>query len=297
MILSPAKINLSLKVKEKLKNGYHKLSSHLVFLDLYDRISIKSSNHNTFKLTGPYKNLLEQNSGDTLVSKSIDFCREIDLANKNYNITLEKNIPISAGLGGGSSNSASIIRFFLKGRNISNYKNVIKNSKLLGADVPACIHSRPLLAEGIGEKISFIDFNRKLDIGIVLINPNVSLSTKNVFENFRLPKKPNLGGKILKINTLEDFLEISNVGNDLEETAIKLVPEIQLILNFLSFNDDCLHFGMSGSGPTCYGIFKNIKTAKNFKIKVMSLKNFKSYWFWAGGLMSSKKRSLILPIK
>ena len=297
MILSPAKINLSIKVKKKLKNGYHKLSSHLIFLDLYDRISIKSSNHNTLKITGPYKNLLEQNSGDTLVSKSIDFCRKINLTNKNYDITLEKNIPISAGLGGGSSNSASIIRFFLRGKKISNHKNAIKDSKLLGADVPACIHSRPLFAEGIGEKISFINFNQKLDIGIVLINPNVPLSTRNVFENFRLPNKLYSGKKILNIDAIEDFLEISNIGNDLEETAIKLVPEIQLILNFLSFNNDCLHFGMSGSGPTCYGIFKNIRAAKNFKIEIMALKNFKSYWFWAGGLMPSIKRSLILPIK
>ena len=123
MILSPAKINLSLKVKKKLKNGYHKLSSHLIFLDLYDKISIENSNHNTLKLTGPYKNLLEQNNGDTLVSKSIDFCRKINLTNKNYNITLEKNIPISAGLGGGSSNSASIIRFFLRGKKISDHRN------------------------------------------------------------------------------------------------------------------------------------------------------------------------------
>ena len=140
MILSPAKINLSLKVKTRLKSGYHLLSSHIIFLDLFDKIYIKKSSKDTIKIIGPFDNLLNSKKGDNLITKTLEFCRNVELTNSKFNITLEKNIPVSAGLGGGSSNSASIIRYFLNSKKICDVEKIINDSKSLGADVPSCIH-------------------------------------------------------------------------------------------------------------------------------------------------------------
>jgi len=296
MILSPAKINLSLKIKKKLKNGCHLLSSHVVFLDLFDKIFIKKSSKDSLKVVGPFSNLLDFKN-DNLITKTINFCRNNKLSNNKFNVTLEKNIPVSAGLGGGSANSASIIRYFLSTKKSDEVEKIIQFSKSLGADVPACIYSEPIFMEGIGEKISFIDIKKNLDIGIVLINPYIELSTKKVFNQWLPENKKIPGKKILKVDDLEDFLKILNIGNDLEKTAIKIVPEIELILNSFKNSNNCLKFGISGSGPTCYGIFANKKIALEFKDNVLLSKKLKNFWVWAGGMLSKAKRDLILPSK
>ena len=297
MILSPAKINLSLKVKTRLKSGYHLLSSHIIFLDLFDKIYIKKSSKDTIKIIGPFDNLLNSKKGDNLITKTLEFCRNVELTNSKFNITLEKNIPVSAGLGGGSSNSASIIRYFLNNRKIDDVEKIINDSKSLGADVPSCIHSKPIFMEGIGEKISFVDINKNIDIGIVLINPYIELSTKKVFSRWLPDNKIATEKKILKVNVLQDFLKMSNIGNDLEKPAIKIIPEINMILDSFKNSNDCLKFGMSGSGPTCYGIFSNKKFALKFKNNFLLKKKIKVFWVWAGGVLSKSKRDLILPIK
>jgi len=297
MILSPAKINLSLRIKSQLKNGYHSLSSHIVFLDLFDKIFIEKSSEDSLKIIGPFGNLLSFQNDDNLITQTLEFCRINKLTNNRFNVTLEKNIPVSAGLGGGSANSASIIRYFLNKKKIDDGKNIIKLSKSLGADVPACVYSEPIFVEGIGEKINFIDINKSLDIGIVLMNPKKELSTKNVFSQWLPENQKSASEKSLKIDSLQDLIQILSIGNDLEKAAIKIIPEIKLMLNFFEIDDDCLEFGMSGSGPTCYGIFNDRKIATKFKNDVILSKSLKNFWVWAGGLLSNSKRGLILPLK
>ena len=298
MILSPAKINLSLKIKTKLKNGYHFLSSHVFFLNLYDKILIKESVKDCLRIIGPFGYLLNLENDNNLITKTLEFCRNSQLTNNKFSITLEKNIPVSSGLGGGSANSASIIRYFLNTRKINDVEKIIQFSKSLGADVPACIYSKPIFMEGIGERISFINLKENLDIGIVLINPYVQLSTKTVFNKWLPESRMASEKRIMFINSLQDFLDISNIGNDLEKPAIKIVPKISFILKLFKKSSSCLKFGMSGSGPTCYGIFSNRKTAIEFKNNILLSKEFKDLWVWAGGVLSnSKKRDLILPIK
>ena len=297
MILSPAKINLSLRIKSQLKNGYHSLSSHIIFLDLFDKIFIEKSSEDSLKIIGPFGNLLSFQHDDNLITQTLEFCRINKLTNNRFNVTLEKNIPVSAGLGGGSANSASIIRYFLNKKKIDDGKNIIKLSKSLGADVPACVYSEPIFVEGIGEKINFIDINKSLDIGIVLMNPKKELSTKNVFSQWLPENQKSTSEESLKIDSLQDLIQILSIGNDLEKTAIKIIPEIKLMLNFFEIDNDCLEFGMSGSGPTCYGIFNDRKIATKFKNNVILSKSLKNFWVWAGGLLSNSKRGLILPLK
>ena len=294
MILSPAKLNISLNVNSLLDNGYHSISSYVFFLDLFDKLYIEKSSFNNVIVSGLFKDDLINNGGDTIINKSISFCKNHYKINQNLIIKLEKNIPVSAGLGGGSANSASVIRYFLsesKSRNIITNKTV-QFSASLGSDVPACLYSKPLLMEGRGEKITLIEFNDKLDIGVVLINPKIQLSTKKVFNNFILKKPTKRKKPILNVKTISDLCSILKLGNDLVKSAIEIVPEVLNILNLFKENNTCLSYGMSGSGATCYGIFRSKKEANDFKKSIIKTKGTKNYWIWSGGLL--KKRDLIL---
>ena len=294
MILSPAKLNISLNVNSLLDNGYHSIYSYVFFLDLFDKLCIEKSSFNRVIVSGLFKDDLINNGGDTIIDKSISFCKNHYKINQNLIIKLEKNIPVSAGLGGGSANSASIIRYFLSE---SKSGNIITNetaqfSASLGSDVPACLYSKPLLMEGRGEKITLIEFNDKLNIGVVLINPKIQLSTKKVFNNFILKKSIRRAKPILNVKNINDLCSILKLGNDLVKSAIEIVPEILNILNLFKENNTCLSYGMSGSGATCYGIFHSKKEANDFKKLIVKTKEAKNYWVWSGGLL--KKRNLIL---
>ena len=294
MILSPAKLNISLNVNSLLDNGYHSISSYVFFLDLFDKLYIEKSSFNSVIISGLFKNDLIKNGGDTIINKSISFCKNHYKINQNLIIRLEKDIPVSAGLGGGSANSASVIRYFLSKTNSGNIitNETIQFSASLGSDVPACLYSKPLLMEGRGEKITLIEFNDKLNIGVVLINPKIQLSTKKVFNNFNLKKPIRRKKTILNVKTIRDLCSILKFGNDLVESAIEIVPEILNILNLFKENSTCLGYGMSGSGATCYGIFRSKKEASDFKKSIVKTKEAKNYWIWSGGLL--KKRNLIL---
>ena len=294
MILSPAKLNISLNVNSLLDNGYHSISSYVFFLDLFDKLYIEKSSFNRVIVSGLFKDDLINNGGDTIIDKSISFCKNHYKIDQNLIIKLEKNIPVSAGLGGGSANSASIIRYFLSETKSGNIitNETVQFAASIGSDVPACLHSKPLLMEGRGEKITLIEFNDKLDIGVVLINPKIQLSTKKVFNNFILKKPIRRKKPILNVKTISDLCSILKLGNDLVKSAIEIVPEVLKILNLFEENNTCLSYGMSGSGATCYGIFRSKKEASEFKKSIVKVKETKNYWVWSGGLL--KKRNLIL---
>ena len=290
MILSPAKLNISLNVNGLLDNSYHSISSYVFFLDLFDKLYIKKSSLDSVIVSGLFKDDLINNGGDTIINKSISFCKNHYKINQNLIIKLEKNIPVSAGLGGGSANSASIIRYFLSE---SRSRNIITNetaqfSASLGSDVPACLYSKPLLMEGRGEKITLIEFNDKLDIGVVLINPKIQLSTKKVFNSFILKKSIRRKKPILNVKSISDLCSILKLGNDLVKSAIEIVPEVLNILNLFKENNTCLSYGMSGSGATCYGIFRSKKEASEFKKSIVKVKETKNYWIWSGGLLKKE---------
>lgn len=294
MILSPAKLNISLNINGLLDNSYHSISSYVFFLDLFDKLYIEKSSFNSVIISGLFKDDLINNGGDTIISKSISLCKNHYKINQNLIIRLEKNIPISAGLGGGSANSASVIRYFLSETKSGNIitNETIQLSASLGSDVPACLYSKPLLMEGRGERITLIEFNDELDIGVVLINPKIQLSTKKVFDNFILKKPIRRKKPILNVKTISDLCSILNLGNDLVKSAIEIAPEVLNILNLFKENNICLSYGMSGSGATCYGIFRSKKEASDFKKSIVKSKKTNNYWIWSGGLL--KKRSLIL---
>ena len=273
-LIAPAKLNLNLIVKEKLKNGYHSLESDVCFLDLHDKINIEISNFNSIEISRKSTFILKDES---ILFKTLDYFNREFKDNNKFKITLKKDIPIGAGLGGGSSDSATLLlglRYFYN-RNTHNSKKItltkLKEIGLkIGSDVPACIVGKSLKLSGIGEKLEkiYIPKNYKF----LLIYPNKTLSTKLVFDNFNFRTGNNLN--------LMYFNEIK-IYNSLKFASQSLEPEIKKILKILKSFEKVIAFGMSGSGSSCFGIFKSSKDFVNDK-EFKKLKLKKNYFIWHG---------------
>ena len=276
-IVAPAKLNLNLFVTGKKKEGYHLLKSDVCFLELTDKIYIKRHDNDFFhqKTT---KSSLTIDPNDNLILKAIKEFRLFTKWNEKFKIYLDKKIPIGAGLGGGSADAASTLLLLRKLYNNDYKTKKIKLPSLykigikLGSDVPACLKSKDLRLEGYGNKITKIKISN--DYYFLLINPNISLSTKDVFNNFS-----NSKFKETKIaNT--SFGNI-NIHNSLLSSAIDLAPQISNLLLYLKQSSSIIAYGMTGSGSTCFGIFKNLNEISIFLESFNKHFNSK-YFIWYG---------------
>ena len=177
---SPCKINLFLDIKSKREDGYHFIESLFHTIDLFDIIKIEESKEFKISTSGKYK--LNDNEEDNIVAKIFyHFKNQMELK-KNYKINIEKNIPTGAGLGGGSSNAATMIKFFLEELNIKPDNELIESFSKFGADIPFFIKGGLSWVSGIGEKI--YSFNFTLPYKIILIYPNINVSTKLAYSKF-----------------------------------------------------------------------------------------------------------------
>ncbi len=267
IIKSYAKINLFLEIISKNKQNYHILRSIICFIDLYDLIKIEKSNRLSLNISGKYANFLENDNSKNIILKTVNLMAKRFNISDNFAISLEKNIPIGGGLGGGSSNSASIILALNELFNLKlKESELIKIALELGCDVPICLNQNMAIIEGIGEKITSIHTDQK-PLFCLIVNPNIHLSTKEIFSSINI--KGNNNSKInLENKNIIDI--IKNRNNDLEEIAIKIAPIIQTILNKTEKQKNCLIARMSGSGSSCFGLFEN---EKELNLAYNSLKN------------------------
>jgi 4-diphosphocytidyl-2-C-methyl-D-erythritol kinase len=241
-----AKINLTLHVDSKINDishsqyGYHPLNSLVVFSDIADEVLIVPSKENKISITGPFGHMLNANESNS----TIQALKGIDRSPQH--IKLVKNLPVSAGIGGGSANAAAVMRIF--------NSESIQVAMSLGADVPVCLFSKTAQMSGIGENLSFLPGLGQ--VNAVLVNPRVSISTAKVFNAF--DDMSVKGGSILP-STAEGslLLRAINGRNDLEAAAISLEPVIGDVLSVINNQTGCCLARMSGSGPTCYGLFKD----------------------------------------
>ena len=254
-ITAPAKLNLNLVVQGKANNGLHLLNSDVCFLELADKIYFKFNDNDTFLQTNTKKSLLV-NSKINLVLESLHSFRKLTGWDRKFKIYLDKKIPIGAGLGGGSADAAATLILLRKLFNNEKKSEKISISNLceiankLGSDVPACLESKSLKIGGYGNKIkrNIISNNYYY----LLIYPNIKLSTKQVFSHFSyFPNEHTIDQKII-------FENIS-IYNSLLSSAVSLAPQISEILSILKNIPNIVAYGMSGSGSTCFGIFKDIK--------------------------------------
>jgi len=245
-VFAPAKVNLFLHVGDKRADGFHPLESLAVFVHIGDVLTLERSSELSLRIEGPFAEGLSSD-GDNLVLKA---ARAL---NANAAITLTKNLPIASGIGGGSADAAAALRGLneLWSLNRSNLHEVAAD---LGSDVPVCIRGKAAWMEGRGDILTPVSVPA---LSLVLVNPRVNVSTADVFRT--LKSRSGLG---LRLGLSDDPLRfLMQTKNDLEAPARNLQPVIGEVLSAFRRLPDVLLARMSGSGATCFGIFKDDASA------------------------------------
>ena len=272
---APAKINLSLHLVGQKSDGYHLLDSIVSFVNIGDKISIEPGKSGKLKVAGPFAKDLPR-SNHNLVLKAARLFNNI----KFSRITLEKNIPVTSGIGGGSADAAATVRLFSKFYN----KPELTVEKLisLGSDVPVCMQKGIVRMMGVGEEI--INLSPAPKVGILLVNPRKALSTAEVFSAVKEKNNPGLNLQGPGEKSLNSWFEwINSMRNDLTASAIDLIPDIRFILDKLITCDGARVVRMSGSGATCFALFEDFDLLQDAKLKIM--KEFPSFWCESGELI------------
>jgi len=255
---APAKINLALHVTGQRDDGYHLLDMLVTFTAHGDRLSFISADRHGFTLGGRFAADIGGEPDNNLVLRARDLLRQAAFAQGGHapavSIHLEKNLPIASGIGGGSADAAAALRGLQRFWNVRVPADQLAALALqLGADVPMCLESRPLIARGIGEEIERIALPR---LYLVLANPLKAVSTPQIFR--LLTEKNN---RPLDLAAGDWMAAIAANRNDLEPPARSLTPEIAEISALLAESGARL-VRMSGSGATCFGIFPSLQAAE-----------------------------------
>ncbi len=267
-VFAPAKINLYLHILKRLGNGYHALDSLISFADIGDYIEINHASEFSFHVEGEMSGILRgrdldpgPQSGNLVVKAAWRLAR---LAEKtpNISITLTKNLPAGAGIGGGSSDAASVIWGLCTLWDIPHDADfVIELLASLGADVPVCFEARTAYVKGVGEHFKYSDSLPEMPI--VLVYPGKPCATATVFSKFsgQYSDPVALPHSFKNLEATIDLLK--SCCNDLLEPALKIVPDIDNSLRAIEAQSGCLLSRMSGSGSCCFGIFNDEISANN----------------------------------
>jgi 4-diphosphocytidyl-2-C-methyl-D-erythritol kinase len=284
-----AKVNLTLRVVGRRVDGYHDLESVVAFADCADRVSLTPGSKFNLKTTGP----LARDCGDTadnLVFKAAQLLGERVPDLKLGEFTLDKVLPVAAGIGGGSADAAAALRLLAKLNGlVIDDQRLIEVAKLTGADVPVCLASRACVMTGIGETLLPLALPK---LPCVMVNPRVAVATRDVFEALGLRNGELLVGAADVIRaaawpehgaSVEDWVEaLAASSNDLEAPATRLQPVIGEVLSALSATNGAWLARMSGSGATCFAIFENTAEAQRAAQKIQL--DHPQWWVHAGVL-------------
>jgi len=268
-IKSYAKINISLKVLGKLKSNLHKIESLVSFINLYDEIFIKKINNKDHKIIfyGKFSKGISKKNTISSLLKILDK----KLYGQKYLIKVNKKIPQKSGMGGGSMNASSLLKFLIKSQKLNlSYKEISKICSKIGSDVIIGMQSQTSILYGNG---SLKNLNKNIYLYTLLVRPNFGCSTKDIYKNIKKFSKPIF--KLNKrINVNYNFL--SYLRNDLEEPAFRKYPILKKVKIFIEKLDKILFVNMTGSGSTIVGYFISKKATLN-AIKILK-KKYKNYW-------------------
>ncbi|XBQ16344.1 MAG: 4-(cytidine 5'-diphospho)-2-C-methyl-D-erythritol kinase [Oceanicaulis sp.] len=260
---APAKVNLTLRVGPPRADGYHPLASVVAFADWGDAVSAAPAEALTLSLTGPGGESLRAEPQNLVLKAAYALRAAAERPELGAALTLEKHLPVAAGLGGGSSDAAAALRALNTLWDLGfSTKALAEIGGVVGADVPACVHSKPLLMSGIGETIQPLIAWPALYA--VLANPGVATPTGAIFKAYdehgpagldpvRTPAAGGFGDAL-------SYLSAS--ANDLQTTALLREPAVRETLNALERLKDVRLVRMTGSGATCFGLFETEAAAK-----------------------------------
>jgi 4-diphosphocytidyl-2-C-methyl-D-erythritol kinase len=274
---APAKINLALHVVGRRPDHYHELESLVVFTDLADEIEAVKASVDSLRITGPFAAGLGAGEAN-LVMRAVSAFRDRwpGRIGTGLALTLQKNLPVAAGLGGGSADAAATLRLLAR-----QAAAPIEDSELaalaqtLGADVPMCLVSRPSVVTGIGERV--LPLASFPNCHVLLVNPLLPVVTADVFrrlEGHRYPVLPRLPDPLTRPAQLGLWLE--GTRNDLEPAAIGLVPVIGQLIARVGAMHGCMLARMSGSGATVFGLFGSSAAAHQAAHDLRS--DYPGYW-------------------
>lgn len=249
---APVKINLTLRVLGRRADGYHELESLVVFADLADRLTLEPGETLALDVTGPFATA-SGGVSDNLVLKAVTALHARLGAVKAGRFTLEKNIPVAAGVGGGSADAAAALRLLGALNNIPlDDARLLDAARAVGADVPVCLASKARIMRGVGEQLS-PPINLP-NLPAVLVNPGVAVATRAVFAKLVIPQE----GRPLAeppLSFAETIAYLRSHGNDLTDAAVACAPVVADVLAELQALPGQLLARMSGSGATCFAVF------------------------------------------
>lgn len=276
-----AKVNLYLHVTGKRENGYHELDSLVCFAQTGDRLSFAPADEITLQVTGPMARFLEGEDEDNLVLRAAHGLKQLCGYGGGAAIVLEKQLPVAAGIGGGSGDAAATLKGLCTLWNVFPDPLGLQQLALsLGADVPICLKQHAAHVGGIGEVIT--PLAPLPPCWMVLVNPMVSVPTPEVFKRrsgaFHEPA-PMIGDY-----GFSDFIAaLEERTNDLMAPALTVAPSIQDVLTVLDQQIGASLVRMSGSGATCFAIFAREQDALNAE-KVLKTK-FSDWWSAVGKII------------
>ena len=287
-VVSPAKINLHLEVLGKRKDGYHELAMLMQSINLEDYLEIELNASGSINLSSNNTEL--DLKDDNLIIKTANILRSYyPHRNLGANIFLNKNIPIGAGLAGGSSNAAATLIGLNKLWALNlDQSTLAKFALKLGSDVPFFLEGGSQYCFGRGEILEKYRFDSRFFL-IILKNPKVSLSTSEIYKKYcdkfqgtYLINEMQYEGKRNNLRsidfTYDNFLNRRiKIRNDLQKIVQNENKSVSDALTLFSQIEECICFSMSGSGPSCYGLFNNYEIAK--KVYEKNKKLFLSYGY------------------
>ncbi|MFP6690092.1 MAG: 4-(cytidine 5'-diphospho)-2-C-methyl-D-erythritol kinase [Alphaproteobacteria bacterium] len=257
---APAKLNFYLHVTGRRADGYHELDSLIVFAAPFDRVSAVPAKDLSLELSGPFAGELNAAGGQNLVEITARRLAELAGIQPAACITLDKQLPVAAGVGGGSSDAAAALRVLTSLWQLNIDLDDLQALALsLGADVPMCLHGKTCFAGGIGERLEAAP--ALPDCALVLVNPGLSLATPNVFNarNGAFTAPARFDEAPADAAALAEILAARR--NDLEAPAKMLAPVIDDVLHALASLPGSRLARMSGSGATCFALFDDCDAA------------------------------------
>jgi 4-diphosphocytidyl-2-C-methyl-D-erythritol kinase len=255
---APAKVNLFLHVGGPDGEGYHPISSLMVFADVGDRVNIQPSDAPAFETCGPFGTNIPQDGDNLVVRAARAFHARLGGPIPPYRLILDKRLPIAAGLGGGSSDAGAVLKLLRDALAPMLTDDALEPlAASLGADGAACLRACALIAEGRGEQLSAAPLLPELNA--VLVNPGAPSATGAVYRAYDAAVHPDGAARPLMPERLESAEEAAAwlsvaTRNDLEAPAVALEPRIGEVLDVLRDEPESLLVRMSGSGATCFAL-------------------------------------------
>ena len=275
ILKSYSKVNLFLNVgKKNKKSRLHNIQSLICLINIHDKIAISSisDSRDRIKFFGKFSSYV--NKKNNSITKCLSLLRGKGIIKKsqNYKILVKKNIPVFSGLGGGSSNVATLIKYFTRGRKLSQ-KDISYFSRNLGSDCRLFLSSKQIFQKNINK---IIDIRKKLQFYLVLVYPFLKSSTKEVYS--KVEGFSNLEGNSFytKNSKLKIIVNLKYEENFLERIVIEKFPIIQKILYELGTTKNCEFSRITGSGSACFGLFLTKKSADLGLKKIK--KKFPKFW-------------------